>query len=115
MRFGHQGWLSADVGSGLAEGYLLGGTLSLLLKGGHQLGKENRKILHSFALTNEFHRQNRWPCALSALGVTLCSLGVSIQWGARAARVVREGLKAMRVNQPACGHQPFLDLKAMAS
>ena len=44
--------------------------------------------------------------------------------GARAARVgtggtgasvVREGLKAMRVNQPACGHQPFLGLKAMAS
>ena len=27
---------------------------------------------------------------------------------------MREGLKAMRVNQPACGHQPFLDLKAMA-
>ena len=68
MRFGRQSdgnaidnasgkFANAHLESGLAEGYLMGCTFSFYKgRGATLLGRENRKIMHSFALINEFHR-----------------------------------------------------------
>ena len=55
---------------GRAEVYLMGCTFSFYKgRGATLLGKENRKILHSGALINEFHRLAPVGRALSALAL----------------------------------------------
>ena len=74
---------SAQSGQARSEGYLMGCTFSFYKsRGVTLLGRENREILHNFALINEFHRLAPAGRALSALPLPF-TRGGSIQCTSR--------------------------------
>ena len=90
MRFGRQSdgnaidnpsekFANAHVWSRRAEGYFKGCTFSFYKgRGVTLLGRENREILHSFALINEFHRLAPAALCVKCTGSNPFFPGVSI-------------------------------------